>query len=288
MIQIQAGSGPTALRILLGSQLRKLRESKGISRDQAGQCIRASESKISRMELGRVGFKERDVADLLVLYGVEDEETRNVVMNLVERANEPGWWHRFNDLLPSWFQAYVGLEEAAERIRTYEVQFVPGLLQTKEYARAVIMAGAVGAAPEEIARRVDLRLERQRILDGGNSPKFWAVIDEAALRRPIGGVDVMRGQIQHLIDLMNQPNVTIQVIPFSYGGHAAEGGAFSILRFADPDLPDIVYVEQLASALYLDKREEVDRYSEVMERLCAVSTTPTETVDLLRQIMADL
>ncbi|MEU7695196.1 helix-turn-helix domain-containing protein [Microbispora hainanensis] len=288
MIQIQAGSGPTALRILLGSQLRKLRESKGISRDQAGQCIRASESKISRMELGRVGFKERDVADLLALYGVEDEETRDVVMNLVERANEPGWWHRFNDLLPSWFQAYVGLEEAAERIRTYEVQFVPGLLQTKEYARAVIMAGAVGAAPEEIARRVDLRLERQRILDGENSPKFWAVIDEAALRRPIGGVDVMRGQIQHLIDLMNQPNVTIQVIPFSYGGHAAEGGAFSILRFADPDLPDIVYVEQLASALYLDKREEVDRYSEVMERLCAVSTTPTETVDLLRQIMADL
>ncbi len=288
MIQIQAGSGPTALRILLGSQLRKLRESKGISRDQAGQCIRASESKISRMELGRVGFKERDVVDLLALYGVEDEETRDVVMNLVEQANEPGWWHRFNDLLPSWFQAYVGLEEAAERIRTYEVQFVPGLLQTKEYARAVIMAGAVGAAPEEIARRVDLRLERQRILDGENSPKFWAVIDEAALRRPIGGVEVMRGQIQHLIDLMNQPNVTIQVIPFSYGGHAAEGGAFSILRFSDPDLPDIVYVEQLASALYLDKREEVDRYSEVMERLCAVSTTPTETVDLLRQIMADL
>jgi transcriptional regulator with XRE-family HTH domain len=288
VIQIQAGSGPTALRILLGSQLRKLRESKGISRDQAGQCIRASESKISRMELGRVGFKERDVVDLLALYGVEDEETRDVVMNLVERANEPGWWHRFNDLLPSWFQAYVGLEEAAERIRTYEVQFVPGLLQTKEYARAVIMAGAVGAAPEEIARRVDLRLERQRILDGENSPKFWAVIDEAALRRPIGGVEVMRGQIQHLIDLMNQPNVTIQVIPFSYGGHAAEGGAFSILRFSDPDLPDIVYVEQLASALYLDKREEVDRYSEVMERLCAVSTTPDETVAVLQRIMREI
>ncbi|GLW24026.1 helix-turn-helix domain-containing protein [Microbispora triticiradicis] len=288
MIQIQAGSGPTALRILLGSQLRKLRESKGISRDEAGRCIRASESKISRMELGRVGFKERDVADLLVLYGVEDDETRDVVMNLVDQANEPGWWHRFNDLLPSWFQAYVGLEEAAERIRTYEVQFVPGLLQTKEYARAVITAGAVGAAPEEIARRVDLRLERQRILDGGNAPTFWAVIDEAALRRPIGGGEVMRGQVQHLIDLMNQPNITIQVIPFSYGGHAAEGGAFSILRFSDQDLPDVVYVEQLASALYLDKREEVDRYTEVMERLCAVSTTPAETVDLLRQIMTEL
>ncbi|WP_327047095.1 helix-turn-helix domain-containing protein [Microbispora sp. NBC_01189] len=288
MIQIQAGSGPTALRILLGSQLRKLRESKGITRDQAGRCIRASESKISRMELGRVGFKERDVTDLLVLYGVEDDETRGVVMNLVDQANEPGWWHRFNDLLPTWFQAYVGLEEAAERIRTYEVQFVPGLLQTKEYARAVITAGAVGAAPEEIARRVDLRLQRQRILDGGNAPTFWAVIDEAALRRPIGGSEVMRGQVQHLIDLMNQPNITIQVIPFSFGGHAAEGGAFSILRFSDQDLPDIVYVEQLASALYLDKREEVDRYTGVMERLCAVSTTPAETVDLLRQIMTEL
>jgi transcriptional regulator with XRE-family HTH domain len=288
VIQIQPGSGPTALRILLGSQLRRLRESKGITRDEAGQTIRCSESKISRMELGRVGFKGRDVSDLLSLYGVEDEETRTVVMDLVERANEPGWWHRFNDLLPSWFQAYVGLEEAAQRIRTYEVQFVPGLLQTKEYARAVITAGAVGAPPEEIARRVDLRLERQRVLDGDASPRFWAVIDEAALRRPIGGVEVMRGQIQHLIDLMNQPNITIQVMPFSYGGHAAEGGAFSILRFGDPELPDIVYVEQLASALYLDKREEVDRYSEVMERLCAVSTTPVETVDLLRQIMTDL
>ncbi|MCC5577806.1 helix-turn-helix domain-containing protein [Microtetraspora sp. AC03309] len=288
MTQTQPGSGPTALRILLGSQLRKLRENKGITRDEAGDLIRGSESKISRMELGRVGFKERDVADLLSFYGVEEPEARAAVMDLLERANEPGWWHRFNDVLPTWFQAYVGLEEAATRIRTYEVQFVPGLLQTKEYARAVITAGAVGAAPEEIARRVDLRLGRQRVLDGDSGPMFWAVIDEAALRRPIGGIEVMRGQLQHLIDLMNQTNITIQIMPFSFGGHAAEGGAFSILRFYDADLPDIVYVEQLASALYLDKRDEVDRYGEVMERLCAVSTTPDETTGMLRQIMLDL
>ncbi|WP_067141025.1 helix-turn-helix domain-containing protein [Microtetraspora malaysiensis] len=288
MTQTQPGSGPTALRILLGSQLRKLRENKGVTRDEAGEVIRGSESKISRMELGRVGFKERDVADLLTFYGVEEPRARSAVMELVERANEPGWWHRFNDVLPAWFQAYVGLEEAAARIRTYEVQFVPGLLQTKEYARAVITAGAVGAGPEEIARRVDLRLGRQRVLDGDGGPMFWAVIDEAALRRPIGGVEVMRGQLQHLIDLMNQPNITIQIMPFSFGGHAAEGGAFSILRFQDADLPDIVYVEQLASALYLDKRDEVDRYGEVMERLCAVSTTPDETAGMLRQIMLDL
>ncbi|AQZ69752.1 Putative DNA-binding protein in cluster with Type I restriction-modification system [[Actinomadura] parvosata subsp. kistnae] len=284
MTQNQPGSGPTALRILLGSQLRKLREAKNVTREEAGHLIRGSESKISRMELGRVGFKERDVADLLTLYGVVDQQARSAVLDLVATANEPGWWHRFNDVLPTWFQAYVGLEEAAARIRTYEVQFVPGLLQTKEYARAVVTAGAAGIGAEEIARRVDLRLERQRMFDRPDGPVFWAVIDEAALRRPIGGAEVMRAQIEHLIDLMRQPNITIQIMPFSFGGHSAEGGAFSILRFPDSDLPDVVYVEQLASALYLDKREDVDRYTEVMERLCAVSTTPDETIELLRTI----
>ncbi|MCK2217926.1 helix-turn-helix domain-containing protein [Actinomadura sp. ATCC 31491] len=284
MTQNQPGSGPTALRILLGSQLRKLREAKNVTREEAGHLIRGSESKISRMELGRVGFKERDVADLLTLYGVVDQQARSAVLDLVATANEPGWWHRFNDVLPTWFQAYVGLEEAATRIRTYEVQFVPGLLQTKEYARAVVTAGAAGIGAEEISRRVDLRLERQRIFDRPDGPVFWAVIDEAALRRPIGGAEVMKAQLEHLVDLMRQPNITIQIMPFSFGGHSAEGGAFSILRFPDPDLPDVVYVEQLASALYLDKREDVDRYSEVMERLCAVSTTPDETTELLRTI----
>lgn len=284
MTQNQPGTGPTALRILLGSQLRRLREARGVTREEAGHLIRGSESKISRMELGRVGFKERDVADLLTLYEVVDEQARAAVLELVDRANEPGWWHRFNDLLPNWFQAYVGLEECAARIRTYEVQFVPGLLQTKEYAKAVITAGSAGVSAEEIARRVDLRLERQRVLDRQDGPVFWAVIDEAALRRPIGGGDVMRAQLEHLIDLMRQPRITIQIMPFSFGGHSAEGGAFSLLRFPDRELPDVVYVEQLASALYLDKREDVDRYTEVMERLCAVSTTPDETVDLLRTI----
>ncbi|GII97192.1 helix-turn-helix domain-containing protein [Sinosporangium siamense] len=288
MSQIQQGSGPTALRILLGSQLRRLRESKGISREDAGHLIRGSESKISRMELGRVGFKERDVADLLTLYGVEGDEARSAVMDLVLRANEPGWWHRYNDLLPSWFQAYVGLEEAAMRIRTYEVQFVPGLLQTKDYARAVITAGAAGLSMDEISRRVDLRMERHQVLERADGPIFWAVIDEAALRRPIGGVDVMRAQLGHLMELMRRPNITIQVMPFSFGGHSAEGGAFSILRFQDAELPDVVYVEQLASALYLDKREDVDRYGEIMERLCAVSTTPDETVDILNKIMQEI
>lgn len=280
-------SGPTALRILLGSHLRRLREGSSVTREAAAHLIRGSESKISRMELGRVSFKERDVADLLTLYGVTAEEARHAVLTLVGQANEPGWWHRFNDLLPAWFQSYVGLEEAAVRIRTYEVQFVPGLLQTKEYARAVVTAGVACVTPEEISRRVDLRLARQQVLDRTDGPVLWAVIDEAALRRPIGGVGVMRAQLEHLIELTGQARVTIQVMPFSYGGHAAEGGAFSILRFPDPELPDVVYVEQLAGALYLDKRDEVDRYSQVMERLCAVSTQPEETVELLRSIVEE-
>jgi len=282
------GSGPTVLRILLGAQLRRLRETKAITREDAGWEIRASGSKISRMELGRVSFKERDVADLLTLYGVSDPDEREALLVLARQANNPGWWQQYGDILPGWFQSYLGLEAAASLIRTYEIQFVPGLLQTPEYSRAVIMLGHAGVTPEEMDRRVELRRQRQQVLDRPDAPQLWAVIDEAVLRRPIGGVEVMRGQLQHLVELMGQTNITIQVMPFSFGGHAAEGGAFSILRFNDPELPDIIYVEQLATALYLDKRDEVDRYGAVMERLCAVSTTPAETVDLLEKIMQEL
>ena len=187
-----ASSGPTVLRMLLGSQLRRLREAKGVTREAAGWEIRASESKISRMELGRVGFKERDVADLLTLYGVIAEEERAALLALARQANNPGWWHRYGDVLPSWFQAYLGLEAAAALIRTYELQFVPGLLQTRDYARAVVLLGHGRAPAEEIERRVDLRMARQALLTRPDPPQLWAVVDEAALRRPIGSPDIMR------------------------------------------------------------------------------------------------
>lgn len=195
----QPGSGSTVRRILLGSQLRRLREAKGISREEAGYEIRASESKISRMELGRVSFKERDVADLLTMYGVGDETERAALLGLAAEANAQGWWHNYNDILPSWFQVYVGLEEAASVIRTYEVQFVPGLLQTPEYARAVVIAGQPSASAAEVDRRVGLRMQRQSILYRDKPPRLWVVLDEAALRRPIGGREVMRDQVRHLI-----------------------------------------------------------------------------------------
>jgi transcriptional regulator with XRE-family HTH domain len=287
MTTVQPGGGSMVRRILLGSQLRRLREGRGITREDAGYAIRASESKISRMELGRVSFKERDVADLLSLYGVNDGIEREALLGLVREANKSGWWHSYNDVLPGWFQTYVGLEEAATLIRTYEVQFVPGLLQSEEYARAVFGQSRPVISDEELERRVSLRLRRQKLLTDGNSPRLWAVIDEAALRRPVGGPKVMRGQLQYLIDIAEQPNVVIQVMPFRFGAHAGESGAFSILRFPEQDLADVVYLEQLTSALYLDKRDDVDAYIQVMERLCVDSLTPGQTIDLLTSILAE-
>jgi hypothetical protein len=240
---------------------------------------------MSRLERGRVGFKERDVADLLTLYGVHDAEKRDAVLELARRANAPVWWHSYSDVVPSWFEVYVGLEDGASRIRTYELQFVPGLLQTEEYARAVTVLGHQAAAPDEVDRRVELRLNRQRVLTRPGAPHYWVVVDEAALRRPLGEPGVMRRQLERLIEGAMMPNVTLQVVPFMRGGHAAAGGQFSILRFAEPDLPDIVYMEQLTSAVYLDKREDVDRYLAVMEQLCVEAAPPNRTVAILKEIM---
>jgi transcriptional regulator with XRE-family HTH domain len=283
----QPAGGPTVLRRLLGAQLRRLRERQGITREEAGYAIRASGSKMSRLELGRVGFKERDVADLLTLYGVTDDTDRETLLALAQDANSPGWWHRYGDVLPGWFETYVGLEEAAALIRTYEVQFIPGLLQTEEYARAVISLGNSSSPSEEIEQRVSLRITRQKLLTRGDAPRLWAVVDEAALRRPIGGRDVMRGQIERLIEATKLPGVILQVLPFRVGGHTAEAGAFTILRFPESDLPDVVYVEQLTSALYLDRRDDVDAYMEAMERLCVVSAPPDNTAEILSRILQE-
>lgn len=279
--------GPTVLRILLGAQLRRLREAKRITLEDAGRVIRASHSKISRRETGRVGFKDRDISDLLTLYGVTDEAERTALRSLAQRANAPGWWHDYSDVLPSWFEAYVGLEEVATQVRAYEVQFVPGLLQSEDYARAVTLLGHDDEPPRDVERRVRLRMARQAVLDKAEPPNVWAVVDEAVLRRPAGSPAVMQGQLKHLLDLAQRPNITIQVMPFQAGGHSAAGGPFSILRFAESDLPDVVYLEQLTSALYLDKPEVVDSYLKVMERICMEAATPADSLDAIATILAE-
>ncbi|GAA0278166.1 helix-turn-helix transcriptional regulator [Actinomadura nitritigenes] len=288
LIDYPRRGGPTVLRILLGAQLRRLREERGISTEQAGYEIRGSHSKISRMELGRVGFKERDVSDLLTLYGVNDPAERAPLLELAKEANTPGWWHRYGDVLPSWFEVYLGLEEAASLLRTYELQFVPGLLQTEDYAHAVVRLGYSDASDEEVERRVQLRTTRQRRFTSPGAPTLWAVLDEAVVRRPLGGRDVMRRQLQHLIAMSELPNVTLQIVPFGAGGHAAAGGPFTILRFAEPGLSDVVYLEQLTSALYLDKPTDVDTYMRAMNNLCITAARPDDTGRLLTGILKEL
>src|SRR6266704_1383838 len=203
--------GPTVLRMLLGSQLRRLREDAGISPDQAGYEIRGSRSKISRLEHGRVSFKHRDVADLLTLYGVTDEQTRGGLLSLVDQANAQGWWAKYSDILPDWFEAYLGLEAAATLIRTFELQFVNGLFQTQDYARAVTVLVHKASPAEEIERRVSLRMKRQDLLGA------WSAMDDAALRRPAGRAAVTRGQLQRTIEVAEPPHVTVQVVPSRRG-----------------------------------------------------------------------
>jgi transcriptional regulator with XRE-family HTH domain len=280
--------GPTVSRIVLGTQLRRLREASGISREAAGTAIRASHAKISRLELGRVGFKERDIVDLLTLYGVTDPRERAGYLGLATQANVRGWWQQNSDLLPGWFEMYLRLEQEASIIRTYQVQFVPGLLQTPDYAREVILAGNRAVPSHELDRRVQLRVDRQKILTEPGAPQFWAVLDEAALSRPLGSSAIMQQQVEYLLAMAEQPNVTVQVLPFRLGGHAAAGGPFTILRFAARDLPDVVYLEQLNSAVYVDKRSDVEEYLAVMERVSVQAETPERSSAVLRGLLASV
>ncbi|GHA36196.1 transcriptional regulator [Streptomyces tauricus] len=280
-------AGPVIPRLVLGARLRVLREEKEISREAAGHVIRASRSKISRLEAGRHGCKLRDVADLLTLYGVTDDAERATLLALAEEANAPAWWQYYSDVVPTWMQTFLGAEQAASVIRCFEVQRVPALLQTPAYARASIGLAHPGADAQEIERRVTLRMERRRTLHRQPPAQLWAVIDEAALRRPMGGVDTMRAQLRHLIEMCRLPQVTVQIIPFLAGGYAAEGGPVTILRLPGGQLPDVVCLEQLATALYPDKPAEIERYWDVMNRLVLEAESPDETATILHRILQE-
>jgi hypothetical protein len=274
-------AGPTVQRLVLGGHLRRLREDAGITTERAAVVIRGSHSKISRMEHGRVAFKERDISDLLTMYKVGPGEEREALLQLARESGTPGWWQGYADILPHWVEPYFGLEAAASIIREYELQFVPGLLQTEPYARAVIRLGS-HTAEDEVIRRAEARIARQQILDRTQPPTLWAVMDESALRRVIGGPGVMKAQIRHLIEMCDHPAVTLQILPFSVGAHRAMGGPFTILRYTEPDLRDVVFIEQLTSALYLDKTTEVDSYLEVIEEVCLQAESAARTPGLLK------
>jgi len=277
-------AGGIILRMLLGTQLRRLRESAGVTPERAGYEIRASRSKISRMETGHVGFKARDITDLLTLYGATDEQLRARLLAMAQQASRPDWWSQYGDILPGWFENYLGLESVSSTIRTFELQFVHGLFQTQDYARAVTRLGHRSAPPSEIERRVGLRMMRQELLARPASPRIWSVMDEAVLRRPFGSPAVMRAQLHRLLDAAALAHVTLQVVPFASGGHAGASGAFTVLRFDEPDLPDVVYIEQLTGAVYLDQRPDVEHYLEVADQLSGEALTPAESRRFIEQV----
>ncbi|MFC4053583.1 helix-turn-helix domain-containing protein [Actinomadura syzygii] len=285
LVHHPAVSGPTVLRILLGGQLRRLREARDISPRDAGDAIRASASKISRLELGRVGFKKRDVADLLTLYGVLAEDEREPLLDLAERANRPGWWQSYSDILPPWFEVYIGLEEAASTLRVHETRLVPELLQTEDYARAALQIMHPMASSNEIECRVNVLMRRQRILVGAAPPQVWALVDEAALRRPIGDAGTMRDQLGALLEAVRSKRVTLQIVPPARSAMTAMVGPFSLLRFAEPDLPDVVYMEQLTSALYLDKIADLQVYKRHLDRLSVNAAPPADTERVLTELL---
>jgi transcriptional regulator with XRE-family HTH domain len=284
---VGAHGGPTVPRIALGAQLRRLREASNLTTAEAARVIRATHSKISRLERGRTSARQRDVADLLTLYGVTDEAEREKMLALARQGGASGWWHQYSDVLPRWLELYLGLERAASLIRAYEVQFIHGLMQTEDYARAVILISNADAPAGEVDRRVSLRMQRQDLLTQPDAPDLWVVLDEAALRRSPDDRAVMRAQLKHLLELTDLPNVTLQVVPFRVGTPAAVGGPFTILRFRERDLPDVVYLEQLSSALYLDQTSDVQGYLAVIDRLCIQAATGGASKDMLRSLLKE-
>jgi transcriptional regulator with XRE-family HTH domain len=279
-------AGPTVSRMVVGAHLRRLREAARMTREQAADAIRASESKISRLELGRTGFKQRDLTDLLDLYGVSDRAECATLLALATQANTQGWWHAYSDVTPSWLEPYIGLEQGASVIRSYQVQFVPGLLQTRDYADAVIRLGQEGLPAAAVERRVGLRMRRQQILRKPEPPRLWVVIDEAVLRRPIGGAATMRAQIRQLVKAAELPHVTVQILPFS-AATVPVGVQISLLRFPQDEIPDVVYAEQLASAQYIDRPAETERYRHVLNRLGTAAQPQKATAAILTQILRE-
>jgi transcriptional regulator with XRE-family HTH domain len=282
----EAGAGPTVARIRLGTRLRRLREEAEITREDAAAAIRSSASKISRLELGRTTIKVRDLADLLKLYGA-DEAERASLLALSQHGNVSGWWQDYGNSVPAWLKPYLGLEQAATLIRSYDPQLVPGLLQTPEYARTVF--SLPGRSPGQRAeRQLAVRMRRQEILHRADPPHLWAVIDEAVLRRSVGSAAVMRGQIEHLLEISQLRHVNIQVLPFRAGGHAAGGGPLTLLRFAGDQLPDVVYLEQLASAIYPSSTADLAYYWDILNQLATKAEPPIASATVLDQIRKEL
>ncbi|GLX47352.1 transcriptional regulator [Streptomyces hygroscopicus subsp. hygroscopicus] len=280
-------AAPTVGQVVLGKRLQELREAAGLSREEAAGVLRVAAATVRRMETAEVGLKIPYLQVLLETYGVAREEAAAFV-RLAEEANQPGWWQRFHDVLPDWFSLYVSLEGAARIIRSYEPHFVPGLLQTEAYARAVLEAGTIGQSePESVQRHVSLRMERQRLLEREDPPHLWVIMDETVFRRPVStSPDVLRDQLDRLIECAERDHVTLQIAEFASGPHPGTYAPFTLFRFAEPELPDMVFTEYLTGALYLDARREVAAHLEVLDHMTARAASARRTREILREYRA--
>ena len=278
---------PTVRRRRLALELRRLREAARLTCEEVAERLECSASKISRVETGRVSVSPRDVRDMLEIYGIPEDQRESLVQ-LARDSRQKGWWHAYSDTIQPQFATYLGLESAASEIRIYEVSLIPGLLQTEDYARTVISAGMVNSSREDIDRRVELLMARQPALTRADPPKLWAVLDEAALRRRVGGAALMRLQLDFLLGVTGLPNVAVQVIPFGGGAHPAMGRPFVILVFPERADPDVVYLEDLTSALYLEDVDEVDRYNVFFNHLRATALSFDDSCALIASVLKEM
>ena len=267
------GPSPTVRRRRLAARLRELRETAELTIDEVGERLECSASKISRIETGHVGVTPRDVRDMLEVYGIDDDE-REALVQIAREARKKGWWHAYNEVFTG---SFVGLESDASSLHTHQALLIPGLLQTEAYTRAVIRAIRPDAAEADVELRVRGRLNRQRLITDENPPEYWAVLDEAVLRRTVGGPEVMREQLKRLVEAATLPNVTLQVVPFSAGAHAGMEAPFLILGFPEQADPDVVYVENSTSGVYLEQPEDVHRYTLMFDHLRAAALKPDGT-----------
>ncbi|GGW58535.1 helix-turn-helix domain-containing protein [Streptomyces xantholiticus] len=273
---------PTVRRRRLGQELRRLREMKGMTAEEVAERLLVSQSKISRLENGRRSISQRDVRDLCGVYEVEDHRIVDSLMQMAKDSRQQGWWHAFGDIP---YSVYIGLETDAASLRVYEPQVVPGLLQTRQYAEALIAGALPESGTTDIEKRVSVRLRRQeRIRECEHPLRLWVVIDEAALRREVGGKQLMREQLEHLVELSHEPHVTVQVLPFDMGAHPGINGQYAILEFPDASDSSVVYIEGVTSDLYLEKANDVQKYSVMYEHLRAQALN----VDQTRQFIADI
>jgi transcriptional regulator with XRE-family HTH domain len=280
-------ASPLVSRLLVGLTLRQLREELGLSDEQAGQAIGASVSVISNLEQGQAYFRMRDIVSLCALYGVTDQIRRVTLLGLARRANHGEWWHVYKDVVPDWFERYLALEQAASLIRSYVVEVVPGLLQTPDYARAVLADIYPTSSPQEIDRRVELRLRRQDILRRPQPPHLWVTIDEPVLRRTFGSSAVMRAQLRCLLQACDMPRVTVQVLPQRFSGRLEWGGSVAVVRLPVPQFVDVVYLERRLSGFYPEAPGELDCYRHIMNQLALQAAPANTTQDILGGMLRD-